>query len=331
MPNKNILSNITSATFLLLLNFTTLTFAQNSISIYPDKPIRFIVPFPPGGPADVQARIISQKMSVRWKQPVIVENKPGAGGSIAAEFVAKAQPDGYTLMYTTSGVVTVNPVLSAVQYDVMKDFTPVILTSTLSSIMVVNPSLKIKTISELISLAKANPEKVNYASSGNGSTSHLAMEQFNRMTGTTIQRIPYKGATPAINDLLGGNVQVMIMGLTSVMPFVNSGKLVPLGVSSVERSPLAPSVPTITSSGLGGFEASNWLGVFAPAKTPENIVKKINKEINDIMQLPDTKERLYKEGFESVAEKTPEQFKDFLEIQISKWTKIVKEANISAE
>lgn len=328
---KKLITNLIGISVFIIIGLTNTSFAQNSSIVFPDKPIRFIVPFPPGGPADIQSRIIGQKMSLRWKQPVVIENRPGAGGGIAAEMVAKAPPDGYTLMYTTSGVVTVNPIISPVKYDVMKDFAPVILTSTLSSVLVVNPSLKIKTLKELINLAKENPSKVNYASSGNGSTSHLAMEQFNRMAGTNIQRIPYKGAAPAINDLLGGNVQVMLMGLTTVLPFMNSGKLIPIGVSSMEPSPLAPLVPTITSSGLVGFEASNWLGVFAPALTPDSIVSKINIEINEIMQLPDVKERLFKEGFEPVTIKTSVKFREFLQNEISKWTKIVKETNISAD
>ena len=298
---------------------------------YPDKPIRFIVPFPPGGPADIQARIIGQKMSLRWKQPVVIDNKPGAGGSIGVELVSRAPADGYTLLYTTSGPISVNPSMSNSSFDSLRDLAPVSLTSTLSSVMVVNPSLNIKTVAELITYAKANPDKLNYASSGNGSTSHLAMEQFNRMAGVKITRIPYKGAAPAINDLLGGNVQVMLMGLTGVLPFMNAGKLTPLGVSSLKPSPQAPSVPTIASYGLPGFEANNWLGVFAPPNTPESIIKKINLEIYAIMQLPDVKEKFFKEGFESLPNKNPAQLKDFLQSDIAKWSAIVKEANITAE
>jgi tripartite-type tricarboxylate transporter receptor subunit TctC len=300
-------------------------------SSYPDKPIRFIVPFPPGGPADIQSRIIGQKMSLRWKQPVVIDNKPGAGGSIGVEMVSRAPADGYTLLYTTSGPISVNPSMSNSSFDSLRDLAPISLTSTLSSVMVVNPSLNIKTVAELISYAKANPDKLNYASSGNGSTSHLAMEQFNRMAGVKITRIPYKGAAPAINDLLGGNVQVMLMGITGVLPFMNSGKLTPLGVSSLKPSPQAPSVPTIASYGLAGFEANNWLGVFAPPNTPESIIKKINLEIYAIMQLPDVKEKFFKEGFESLPNKNPAQLKDFLQNDIAKWSAIVKESNITAE
>ena len=305
--------------------------SAQSPSTYPDKPIRFIVPFPPGGPADIQSRIIGQKMSVRWKQPVVIDNKPGAGGSIGVELVSRATADGYTLLYTTSGPISVNPTLSNSSFDPLRDLAPVSLTSNLSSVMVVNPSLNIKTVAELISYAKANPGKLNYASSGNGSTSHLAMEQFNRMAGVKITRIPYKGASPAINDLLGGNVQVMLMGLTTVLPFMNAGKLTPLGVSSLKPSPQAPSVPTIASYGLAGFEANNWLGIFAPPNTPEPIIKKINLEIYAIMQLPDVKEKFFKEGFEVLPNKNPAQFREFLQQDIAKWSAIVKEANITAE
>ena len=197
--------------------------------------------------------------------------------------------------------------------------------------MVVHPSLNIKTVSELIQYAKDNPGKLNYASSGNGSTSHLSMEQFNRLAGVQITRIPYKGATPAINDLLGGNVQVMLMGLTSVLPFLNSGKLTAIGVSSLKPSPLAPKIPTISSSGMNNFEASNWLGVFAPPNTPVEITQKLNSEIYAIMKLPDVKDRLFKEGFEPMPPNTPQQFKDFIQQDIAKWSKIIKELNITTD
>ncbi len=316
----------------LVLIFSQSATAQTqNLANYPNKQIQFIVPFPPGGPADVQARIIGQKLSVLWKQPVIIDNRPGAGGSIAAEFVSRAPADGYTFLYTTSGVISVNPVFSNSSFDPLKDLSPVILTSTLSSVMVVHPSLNIKSVNELISYAKANPGKLNYASSGNGSTSHLSMEQFNRLAGVQIARIPYKGAAPAINDLLGGNVQVMLMGLTSVLPFLSSGKLTAIGVSSLKPSPLAPQVPTIASSGMQGFEASNWLGVLAPPNTPASIVQKMNTEIYAIMKLPDVQERLFKEGFETMPTKTPQQFKEFIQQDIAKWKKIIKESNITTD
>ena len=304
---------------------------SQQLANYPNKQIQFIVPFPPGGPADVQARIVGQKLSARWKQAVIIDNRPGAGGSIGAEFVSRAPADGYTFLYTTSGVISVNPIFSNSSFDPLKNLSPVILTSTLSSVMVVHPSLNIKTVSELIQYAKDNPGKLNYASSGNGSTSHLSMEQFNRLAGVQITRIPYKGATPAINDLLGGNVQVMLMGLTSVLPFLNSGKLTAIGVSSLKPSPLAPKIPTISSSGMNNFEASNWLGVFAPPNTPVEITQKLNSEFYAIMKLPDVKDRLFKEGFEPMPTYTPQQFKDFIQQDIAKWSKIIKELNITTD
>lgn len=317
---------------LFALAYSPYSAAQSQTqSNYPNKQIQFIVPFPPGGPADVQARIVSQKLSARWKQPVIIDNRPGAGGSIGAEFVARAPADGYTFLYTTSGPISVNPIFSNSSFDPLKNLSSVILTSTLSSVMVVNPSLNIKSINELIQYAKENPGKLNYASSGNGSTSHLSMEQFNRLAGVQITRIPYKGAAPAINDLLGGNVQVMLMGLTSVLPFLESGKLTAIGVSSLKPSPLAPKIPTIASSGLNGFEASNWLGVFAPPNTSAEIVNKMNTEIYAIMKLPDVKERLFKEGFEPMPTYTPTQFKDFIQKDIAKWSKIIKESNITTD
>ncbi len=322
---------------LLTLQLVALTDSQNvaaqssNQANYPNKQIQFIVPFPPGGPADVQARIIGQKLSIRWKQPVIIENRPGAGGGIGAELVARSPADGYTFLYTTSGPISVNPIFSNSSFDPLKNLSSVILTSTLSSVMVVNPSLNIKSVNELIQYAKDNPGKLNYASSGNGSTSHLSMEQFNRLAGVQITRIPYKGAAPAINDLLGGNVQVMLMGLTSVLPFLESGKLTAIGVSSLKPSPLAPKIPPIASSGLNGFEASNWLGVFAPTNTPVEIINKMNTEIYAIMALPDVKERLFKEGFEPMPTYNPQQFKDFIQKDIAKWSKIIKESNITTD
>lgn len=305
--------------------------AQSGAQQYPNKPIYFIVPFPPGGPADIQARIVGQKMSARLKQSVIIDNRPGAGGSIAAEFVSRSAADGYTFLYTTSGVISVNPIFSNTTFDPLKDLSPVILTSTLASVLVAHPALNIKTVGELIAYAKANPGKLNYASSGNGSTSHLSMEQFNRLAGIQITRIPYKGATPALNDLLGGNVQVMLMGLTAVVPFLNSGKLTVLGVSSLKPSPLAPNTPTISSSGLSGFEASNWLGVLAPANTSADIIQMMNREITAIMKLSDVQERFFKEGFEVSTINTPDQFREFIKQDITKWSRIIKESNITID
>ena len=324
-----LISKLLTLSITLLFSISFGLFAQESY--YPNKNIRLVIPFPAAGPTDILGRVVGQKLSERLGQAVVIENRAGGNGTIGAELVAKAPPDGYTIMLTTSGVVTVNPTLTKVQFDTLRDFIPVIMTSTLSSVLVVNPALGVNSVKDFIQLAKSKPGLLNYASSGSGSTSHLAMEQFNRMADVKIVRVPYKGAAPAVNDLLSGNVQVMLMGLTTVLPFIQAGKLTAIGVSSNKPSPVAPNIPTITGSGLPGFEASNWLGFFVPTNTPTNIVNKLNSEIYQIIQLPEVKVKLSKDGFEPVAQNSPTQFKEFLTGEINRWSKIVKELAITTE
>lgn len=305
--------------------------AQNPAANYPNKPIRVIVPFATGGPTDILARAIGQKLTERWGQPVLIDNRAGAGGNIGAEMTARAAPDGYTLLLGTAGILMVNPSLSAVRFDTLKDFAPIALTSNLGSIMVVHPSLRVKTVKELIQYAKARPGQLNYASSGNGSASHLGMEMFNRATQLNIKHIPYKGAAPGVADLVAGNVQVMLIGLPTVMPQVTAGRVVALGVPTLAPSPLAPGVPTIAESGgLPGFEISNWLGLVAPAATPRAIITKLNAEVVDLLRLPDVKEQLFKGGFEPTGS-TIEQMASVLESGLKTWAKFVKEAGITID
>jgi len=225
-------------------------------------------------------------------------------------------------------VVSVNPSLNKVGFDTLRDFAPIVKTSSLASLLVVNPNLKIKTLDEFIKLAKSKPGQLNYGTSGPGSASHLAMEMFNKMAQVEILHVPYKGAAPAVTDLLAGNVQVMLIGITPVLPFVNSGKLLALGVSSLQPSPMAPQVPTIAASGLPGFEVSNWLGLFAPINTPVAIINKLNAQTNALMKLADVKAKLVKEGLDPVPSNTPAQFKDYVQGEIIRWSKTVKESNI---
>lgn len=305
--------------------------AQSPAASYPDKPIRMIVPFAAGGPTDMLARAIGQKLTERWGQPVIIDNRPGAGGNIGAELASKAAPDGYTLMLATAGILAVNPSLSKVRFDTLKDFVPITLTANLTSIMVVHPSLQVKTVKELIQLAKARPGQLNYGSAGNGSASHLAMEMFNRVAQVSIVHIPYKGAAPAVTDLVGGTVQVMLIGLPTVMPFVRAGRVVALGISSSGPSPMAPGMITIAESGgLPGFKVSNWLGLVAPAGTQRSIISKLNTGIVDILRLPEMKERLLKGGFEPTGS-TPEQFASYLESELRNWARVVKDAGITID
>ena len=297
-------------------------------SKYPSRPIHMVVPFTASGPTDTMARVLAQKLSELLEEAVIIDNKAGAGGSIGAEYVAHSSADGYTLLFTTAGVVSVNPSLNKVGFDTLRDFAPIVKTGSLASLLVVNPNLKIKTLEEFIKLAKSKPGQLNYGTSGPGSASHLAMEMFNKMAQVNILHVPYKGAAPAVTDLLAGNVQVMLIGITPVLAFVNSGKLLALGVSSLQPSPMVPQVPTIASSGLPGFEVSNWLGLFAPINTPMAIINKLNTQTNALMKLDDVRAKLTKEGLDPVPSNTPAQFKDYVQSEIIRWSKTVKESNI---
>ena len=305
--------------------------AQSAAAGYPAKQIRLIVPFVAGGPNDILARAVGQRLTERWGQPVVIDNRPGAGGNIGAELVAKSAPDGYTLMLPTQGILTVNPALAKVRFDTLKDFAPITLVANLTSVMVVNPSLQVKTVKELIALAKARPGELTYGTPGNGSASHLAMEMFNRAAQVNIRHIPYKGAAPAVVDLIGGNLQVMLIGVPVVMPHVTSGRLVALGVASAGPSPMAQGMITIAESGgLPGFEIRNWLGLVAAAGTPRDIVDKLSAAINEILRVPEAKEQLLKSGFEPTGS-TPEYFATYLEAELKYWAKVVKDAGITAD
>jgi len=250
---------------------------------------------------------------------------------IGAGLTAKSASDGYTLLLPTQGILTVNPALAKVRFDTLKDFAPITLVANLTSVMVVNPSLQVKTVKELIALAKARPGELTYGTPGNGSASHLAMEMFNRAAQVNIRHIPYKGAAPAVVDLIGGNLQVMLIGVPVVMPHVTSGRLVALGVASAGPSPMAQGMITIAESGgLPGFEIRNWLGLVASAGTPRDIVDKLSTAINEILRVPEVKEQLLKSGFEPTGS-TPEYFASYLEAELKYWAKVVKDAGITAD
>jgi len=305
--------------------------AQSPAAGYPSKQIRLIVPFVAGGPNDILARAVGQRLTERWGQPVVIDNRPGAGGNIGAELVAKSAPDGYTLLLPTQGILTVNPALAKVRFDTLKDFAPITLVANLTSVMVVNPSLQVNTVKELIALAKARTGELTYGTPGNGSASHLAMEMFNRAAQVNIRHIPYKGAAPAVVDLIGGNLQVMLIGVPVVMPHVMSGRLVALGVASAGPSPMAQGMITIAESGgLPGFEIRNWLGLVAAAGTPRDIVDKLSTSINEILRVPEVKEQLLKSGFEPSGS-TPEYFASYLEAELKYWAKVVKDVGITAD
>ena len=291
---------------------------------YPAKPVRLVVPFPPGGTTDILARAVAQKLSESWGQQVIVDNRPGAGGNIGSDLVAKAAPDGYTLLMGTVGTHAINPSLyTKMPYDHVKDFAPVILVAGVPNVLVVTPSLPVNSVKELIAYAKENPDKLNFASSGNGTSIHLSGELFRTMTGVQITHVPYKGSAPALADLMGGQVQLMFDNLPSSLQFIKAGKLRALAVTSSTRSAALPDVPTLAESGLPGFEASSWFGVLAPAGTPPETVARINGAIDAWLSSPEAKDKLISQGA-IAAGGTPDAFARHIAAETAKWAKVVK-------
>ena len=298
---------------------------------YPSKPIRMIVPFTPGGTTDILARTVGQKMTEDWGQPVVIENRPGAGGNIGSELVAKAPPDGYTLLMGTISTHAINPSLyKRLPFDPARDFAPVSRVGTLPNILIVHPSVPVKSVKELIELARSKPGDLNFASSGVGTSLHLSGELFNTMAGVKLVHVPYKGSSPALADLLGGQVKIMFDNLPSALPHVKAGKLKPLAVTSTKRAAVLPEVPTVTESGLPGFEVTSWFAVFAPAKTPKDIVAKLNGEIVKILNSGDVKEKLTQIGVDP-APTTPEELAAFAKAETEKWGKVVKATGASAD
>lgn len=298
---------------------------------YPSRAIRFVVPYPPGGASDILARMLAQKLSERMGQPVIVENHAGAGGNIGADFVAKAAPDGYTILMGNIGPNAMSPALYAkLPYDAIKDFAPITLVSSVPIILVAHPSFPASTVKELVDLAKAKPGKYNYASAGSGSSNHLAMELFKMLAGIDLVHVPYKGGTPAMTDLIAGQIQVAFDTVPVALPYVKSGRLKPMALAGAKRTSLLPQVPTVAESGIPGYEASSWGGVMAPARTPRAIIDKLNTEINLTLEMSGVRERLAESGIELIGT-TPEQFAAHLEREIEKWKRVVIQAGIKVE
>ena len=306
--------------FLLLLGLPDAATAQ----AYPTKPIRIIVPFPPGGATDILARAVGLELTKALGQPVPIENHGGAGGNIGADMVAKSAPDGYTLVMATVGTHAINMSLySKMPYDTVKDFAPVTLVASVPNVLVVHPSVPVKTVTDLIELAKAKPGQINFASSGNGTSIHLSGELFKTMAGVSMVHVPYKGSAPAVADLLGGQVQLMFDNMPSSLPHIKAGKLRAIAVTSAKRSPALPDLPTIAEAGLPGYEASSWFGVLAPAGTPREIITRLNQTIVASLRTPAMNERLSSQGAEPVGN-TPEQFASFIQAEIAKWAKVIK-------
>ena len=291
---------------------------------YPNRTIRLVVPFPAAGTTDILARAAAQKLTEAFGQSVVVDNRPGAAGNIGSDLVAKSAPDGYTLLMGTVGTHAINPSLySKMPYDHVKDFVPVVLVAGVPNVLVVNPALPVNSVADLIKLAKDKPGQINFASSGSGTSIHLSGELFKTMAGVDITHVPYKGSSPALVDLIGGQVQIMFDNLPSALPQIKAGKLRAIAVTSLKRAPVLPDVPTISESGLPGFEASSWFGVLAPAGTPAPIVARINAEINKWLQSAEAREKLLSQGAEA-AGGTPEQFAHHIRAESEKWAKVVK-------
>ena len=301
-------------------------FAQQAA--WPTKPIRIVVTFTPGGAPDTLARILAEKWA-SLGQPITVDNKPGAGGNIGADFVAKSAPDGHTLVVGTVGTHAINPSLyTNLPYQPLKDFTPVIFLASTPNLLVVNNNVPAKTTSELIALAKKQP--LTFGSSGSGTSIHLSGELFNTMAGVKMQHIPYKGRAAAIPDLLGGRITMIFDNMPSALPLVKSGELRAIAVTSAQRSAAAPNIPTLAESGLPGFEATSWFALFAPAGLPRDVQLKINAETARVLAMPDVKVKLATLGLEPNPA-TPEQLGTFMQAEIAKWAKVVKESGAKAD
>jgi len=309
----------------LLLFLTTLLVLNAALAQpYPTKPIRMIVPFAPGGGVDFTARLVAQKLSAAFNQGVVPDNRAGAGGVIGTEIAARAAPDGYTLLLGSAGPLAILPgMMSRLPYDPLRDFVAVALVSELPFLLVVHPTLPVKTVVELIAYTKARPGLVNYATAGNGSTTHLATELFKSMAQIEMVHVPYKGVAPAVSDLLAGQVQVMSGDLSTLMPQVKGGKLRALAVTAAKRSMLAPELPTVAEAGVPGFEASGWFGVLAPAAMPASLVARLNAAINSGMSAPDARERLGALGGDA-ALGSAQEFSIRLRGEIAKWGRLIK-------
>jgi len=298
---------------------------------YPVKPVRLVVPFTPGGTTDILGRLVAQKLSESIGRQVIVDNRPGAGGTIGSDIVAKSPADGYTLIMGHIGTFGVNPTLyPKLPYDAVKDFQPITLFAMITNLLSVNPSLPVKSVKELVALARARPGQLNYGSGGNGSAAHLATEYFKLLSKTDIVHIPYKGTAPAITDLLAGNTSMILTGVPAQLPHIKSGRLRALGVASAKRQPLFPELPTIMEGGVKGYEATQWYGVLAPAGTPRPIVDRLNAALVKALQSAEVKERLASEAGEPVGN-SPEEFHAFIQKEIARWAPVIRASGAKPE
>lgn len=324
----HILARIARATIALLALAVA---AQAAGQAFPGKPIRLVVPFPPGGAVDFYARVVQQPLSEALGQTVVIDNRAGASGMVGAELVAKSVPDGYTLLIGNIASLAINVgIYPKMPYDPLKDFTPVVRTVDVNYVLVVHPSVPARTVAELVAYAKANPGRLSYGSAGSGSLPHLSTELFKAQTGIDMVHVPYKGGGPMVTDLLGGSVQVVIGDQANLMPHVATGRLRALAVATPKRSPNAPELPTIAESGVAGFDATAWQGVVGPAGMPADVVTRLNEAFNKVMAMPAVRDKLVGGGLEPVGG-TPAEFGRFIASEIAKWTKTAKDVGAKAE
>jgi len=289
---------------------------------YPAKAVRFVVGFAPGGGTDILARLLAKQLQERWGQPVVVENRPGADGSIATELVARAAPDGYSILFV-SNAHTITPFQRKLAYDPVNDFASITLGASNPNFLLIHPSLPVTNVKELIALAKTRPGELSYASSGTGTSPYLAMELLKQMAGIDMVHVPYKGSAPAVADLVGGHTQLMFGAISTVLPYVQAKRLRPIAVSSTSRLALAPEVPTVSESGLAGFEARTWYGILAPARTPPEIVQKLYMDISASLRQPEVATYVVRAGFDAVGNR-PEQFLAVIKADMEKWGKVIR-------
>jgi tripartite-type tricarboxylate transporter receptor subunit TctC len=319
------------AAFQLTLSVESSAQAASAPGAYPNKPIRLIVPFPPGGATDIIGRTLAQKLVTQLGQTVVVENRPGAGGTLGSSELMKAAPDGYTLLLGTTSTHSIAPHLyKNLGYTAERDFTPISEVATATNVLVVAPNLQVADVRQLVALARAQPDKLNYASSGNGTIVHLQSELFKQASNTKITHVPYKGTALAMPDVMSGQVQMIFDSIVSAIPHINGGKVRALAVTSSKRSPLLPNVPTVIESGLPGYEVNTYFGLFAPAKTPSDIIDRLQREVAKAVQSADVKERFASQGAESVGG-TPAQLSSLIASESEKWKRVIETANVKLD
>ena len=304
--------------------------ASQSTVAYPNRPLRFIVPYAAGGNGDIVSRIIAQKLITQIGQQVVIDNRGGAGGNIGAELAARAAPDGYTLMLGTNTHAINMSLFAKLPYDIQRDFAPVTLTTSAPMVLIVHPALPAKTVKEFIALAKAHPGKLNYATGGSGSSAHVISELFAAMAGVRLTHVAYKGVAQATTDLIAGQIQMSFNSTSTALAHMQAGRVRGLGLSTAARSSAAPGLPTIAESGLPGFDASIWQGIFVPARTPLEIIGRLNREIVAVLGASDVKEQLRVQGLDTLPS-TPEQFATFIKVEIAKWAQVIKVSGAKAE